>query len=218
MTDNKLLFLEKSIKQQYNELKENIIKMLVCRGFINKENEKKSIKNLIDAEMNDEVYTIPLDNDKNYNTEIPNKRIILSFIDYKIMSAAKKTVIGELMFRFYDDYKIILVNGITTRSEAMLDSYKTPYEIFDITTFKQNIVEHKLVPQHQVLSQTEGEDVLKSYNALKKQMPFILEGEPMAKFYAMKVGEVCKIMRPSTMTAESPFYRLVIKGKHVSAK
>jgi DNA-directed RNA polymerase subunit H (RpoH/RPB5) len=213
-----LLFLEKSEKQQLDDIKTNIIKMLVARGFINEQNQAKYIKKFIEDETNDDIHVIQLDNDSNYNTVIPNKRIYVTFFNYKIMSAAKNSPVGEFIFNFYDEYKIILANSITEKSEQTLDSYKSPYEIFEINRFKENIIENKFVPQHIVLTKEEGKNVMVTYNALHRHMPFIMDGDPIARYYACRAGDVCKIIRPSNQTAETISYRLCVAGKHVNAK
>jgi DNA-directed RNA polymerase subunit H (RpoH/RPB5) len=42
--------------------------------------------------------------------------------------------------------------------------------------------------------------------------------DPVAKYYNMKPGEICKIIRPSKLTCDAPFYRIVIKSKSMKVK
>lgn len=217
-TTPQLLYLEKSEKHQFDDIKTNIIKMLVARGFIDERNREKYTKKFINEESNDDIYIIQIDNESNYNTTIPNKRIYITFFNYKIMSAATNSPIGEFIFNYYDEYKIIFASSITEKSEQVLDTYKTPYEIFETNRFKENIIENKFVPPHIVLSKEKGREVMITYNAIQKHMPFIMNGEPIARYYAMKIGDVCKIIRPSNGTADTVFYRLCVAGKHVNSK
>ena len=64
----------------------------------------------------------------------------------------------------------------------------------------------------------EGEKVLESYRARKRNMPFIRTNEAVAKYYNMKPGEVAKIIRPSPVTAEAVAYRYVVKSKDSKVK
>jgi DNA-directed RNA polymerase I, II, and III subunit RPABC1 len=76
-----------------------------------------------------------------------------------------------------------------------------------------NIVDHILVPKHIVLTTEEGKEVLEAYCAKKKNMPLLLTTDPVARYYNMKHNEIVKIIRPSIMTVETPFYRIVVKSK-----
>lgn len=213
-----LLPIEKSYHQQIIDIKNTIIKIFVNRGFINEENKEKYIKKLVSDENDDMEYMIQLDNDKNYNTEIPNKKIYIKIFDYKISSINKSSPIGEFISKYDKDYKFIIVQDINSRSEDVVESYQTPVEIFKFNKLQSDITEHDLVPQHIVLTKEEGEQVLESYRARKRDMPLIRSNDPVAKYFNMKPGEIVKIIRPSPVTAEAIAYRLVIKSKDVKAK
>jgi DNA-directed RNA polymerase I, II, and III subunit RPABC1 len=206
------VFVEKTHKQQLNDIKTNIIKMLVNRGFINKENENKYIEKFINDNNDNLIYTIKLDNDKNYNTTIPKKQIMVTILNYKVISVNKTSQIGNFIFKYFEDYKIILLDSINAKSEQTIDDFNTPYEIFKISQLSENIVDNIYVPKHIVLPEEEGKQVLDAYCAKKKDMPFILTTDPIAKYYNMKNGEVCKIIRNSSITVNTIFYRLVINA------
>jgi DNA-directed RNA polymerase I, II, and III subunit RPABC1 len=80
------------------------------------------------------------------------------------------------------------------------------------------IVEHTLVPNHKVLTKEEANIVLNEYCARKRDMPLILTTDPIARFYNMKPDEICRITRPSILTVEAPYYRIVVKSKEFKAK
>jgi DNA-directed RNA polymerase subunit H (RpoH/RPB5) len=203
--------VEKSNNQKLNDVKTNFVKMLVERKLINKENLKNKIKGLIE-DTSDEII-IKLDNSSNYNTVIPNSEIKIKFFDYKITSTAKGSLINEFLIKNNDDYKILIVDDINNKSEKSIYAYYTVVEIFKFTELQINIVDHELVPVHSVLSEDEAEIFLKEYNAKKKNMPLLLTLDPVAKYYNMKHGNICKIIRPSISAGESFYYRLVVKKK-----
>jgi DNA-directed RNA polymerase I, II, and III subunit RPABC1 len=213
-----LLPIEKSHHQQMNSIKTNIVKMFKNRGFINEENEEKYIKKITSDENDDNEYILNLDNDTNYNTNIPNKKVYIKISDNKNTSITKNSPIGEFLTKHHAEYKLIIVESMNQKSEKIIASYETPCEIFKITELMINIIEHILVPKHIVLSQEEGQLVLEAYCAKKKDMPLILTTDPVARYYNMQPGEICKIIRSSVMTCETPFYRIVVKSKIMKAK
>jgi len=73
-----------------------------------------------------------------------------------------------------------------------------------------DVMSHELVPLHEVLSETEGEDVLKGFNLKKDQLPKILITDPCAKRISAKVGDIIKITRESPTAGLSEFYRVVV--------
>lgn len=213
-----LLPAEKSYHQQIIDVKQTIVKIFVNRGFIKEENKEKYIKKLISDENDDMEYIIQLDNDKNYNTEIPNKRVYIKIFDYKISSINKTSPVGEFISKYDKEYKFVVINDINSRSEETIESYHTPIEIFKFNSLKSDITEHDLVPQHVVLTMEEGKQVLESYRAKQRDMPLIKTIDPVAKYYNMKHSEIVKIIRPSPITCEAVAYRLVIKSKDTRAK
>jgi DNA-directed RNA polymerase subunit H (RpoH/RPB5) len=213
-----LLPIEKSHHIQLNDIKTNLIKILVNRKFINIENQDRSIEKIIKEDNDDQEYIINLDNESNYNTTIIKKRIYVKIFDYKITSINKNSPIGEFISKYNDEYKILIVQNINQKSENIIQSYETPTEVFKLIHLMINIVDHVLVPKHIVLKKEEGDAVLQAYRAKKRDMMLIRTTDPVARYYNMKAGEIIKIMRPSVMTVEAPAYRLVIKSKDNKAK
>ncbi len=215
-----LLPIEKSHHEQLNEVKKNLIKMFTNRGFINKENTQKYIDKIIKEDNDDQEYVIQLDYNKNYNTEIKNKRLMVKIFDKedKITSINKTSPIGEFISKHDADYKILIVHDINQKSENTIQSYETQSEVFRINELMVNIVDHVLVPKHIVLTKEESDLVLEAYRAKKRDMMLIRTTDPVARYYNMKHGEIVKIIRPSVMTCEAPAYRLVVKSKETKAK
>ena len=213
-----LLPIEKSYTQKLDLVKTNVFKMFAHRGFINNENIEKRTKKLIDNHSEDNEYVLELDNNTNVNSTISNKKIIIKILNYKISSVNKSSEIAEFITKYNNDYKFIIVEAINSKSEKILLSYQTDFEIFKFTELMICIVEHILVPKHMILSQDETNQVLQEYCARKRDMPFIMSNDPVAKFYNMKPGEICKIIRPSVLTCDVPFYRIVIKTNIMRAK
>lgn len=213
-----LLPIEKSFHQQLIDVKTTIIKMFCNRGFIKPENKNNYIKKFIETENDDMEFIIDLDNSKNYNTEIKNKKIYIKIFDYKISSINKTSPLGEFINKYDKEYKFLIVQDITSRAEDMINEYNTQLEIFKFNKLQSDITEHILVPKHFVLTKEEGEQVLEAYRARKRDMPLIRSNDPVAKYYNMKAGEIVKILRTTPSTCIVVSYRLVIKSKDTKAK
>lgn len=92
--------------------------------------------------------------------------------------------------------------------ELLNDEFKN-YEIFLTKNLMFNITHHEIVPKHILLNEEDVNKVLDEYQSTKSQLPKILSTDPVAKYYGMKSGDVCKIIRYSPMTGESIYYRMV---------
>ena len=68
---------------------------------------------------------------------------------------------------------------------------------------------HEIVPRHIILTEEESKKVLEDYQSTKSQLPKLLSTDPVAKYYGMKSGDICRIIRHSPMTGESIYYRMV---------
>ena len=73
-----------------------------------------------------------------------------------------------------------------------------------------NIVEHELVPKHEVLSKEETEEVLDTFKINKEQLPKILSSDSVLEHIKAKTGDVIRITRNSPTAGESVYYRVVV--------
>lgn len=128
-------------------------------------------------------------------------------------SLAKKdfTVLSEKIKEDYGDIKIIIIAEDYPPAALKKDIAKNKNIQFFL--FKQlviNITKHVKVPKHTVLSEEEAQTlVFDRYKCTRAQLPKILATDPVAKYYDMKQGQICKIVRPSISTGEVIVYRVV---------
>ncbi len=71
-------------------------------------------------------------------------------------------------------------------------------------------LEHKMVPNHEILNEDEIKKVLSEYTIEKEQLPKIRVLDPVAKAVQAKVGDVIRITRHSPTAGKAFFYRYVI--------
>ncbi|SCG84834.1 DNA-directed RNA polymerase subunit H [Methanobacterium congolense] len=75
---------------------------------------------------------------------------------------------------------------------------------------KKDILKHKLVPDHTILSKTEIKKVLKELDIHKEQLPKIKADDPVVKAIEAKPGDILKITRKSHTAGKFVTYRLVL--------
>jgi DNA-directed RNA polymerase subunit H len=74
-----------------------------------------------------------------------------------------------------------------------------------------DITKHVLVPKHEIISESEKEELLKRYGISLRQLPRILVSDPAIKHLNPKIGDVIRIRRKGP-TGETEYYRVVVKG------
>ena len=74
------------------------------------------------------------------------------------------------------------------------------------------VAEHHLVPKHELLDPSAGEEIAKRFNAKPSQFPFILATDPAAKSIGAKPGDFIKITRKSETAGQSVYYRYVVEA------
>lgn len=79
---------------------------------------------------------------------------------------------------------------------------------------KIDVLLHKLVPKHTLLTKEETQQLLKKYQIDVIDLPQIFEKDPVAIAIGAKEGDVIKIIRDSKTTITSiNYYRYVKKEK-----
>lgn len=72
-----------------------------------------------------------------------------------------------------------------------------------------DILEHKLVPKHEVLSDSEIEEAFKDLDFEKDQLPKIKSEDPVVLNIGAKIGDILRITRFSQTAGTYVTYRLV---------
>ncbi|GLT94622.1 hypothetical protein SLE2022_123510 [Rubroshorea leprosula] len=83
-------------------------------------------------------------------------------------------------------------------------------EIFQITDLLVNISKHFLVPTHEILSSEEKKELLKKHQLDDKQLPQLLQTDPIAKYYGLEKGQVVKLTYPEELVKNLVIYRCVV--------
>ncbi|KAK2542262.1 Polr2e [Columba guinea] len=123
---------------------------------------------------------------------------------------------------------IVVQQGMTPSAKQSLVDMAPKYilEQFLQQELLINITEHELVPEHVVMTKEEVTELLARYCANEQaprgqlldsprsklrenQLPRIQAGDPVARYFGIKRGQVVKIIRPSETAGRYITYRLV---------
>lgn len=106
---------------------------------------------------------------------------------------------------------VIVKNNLTPFArqlikEVALRGYRMEY--FREMELLVDITEHKLVPEHIVLSQQQKQELLDRYRLKPSQLPRIQSTDPIARYLGLKPHQVVKIIRPSETAGRYITYRI----------
>ncbi|HID41242.1 DNA-directed RNA polymerase subunit H [Pyrodictium delaneyi] len=75
---------------------------------------------------------------------------------------------------------------------------------------KFNILEHELVPRHEVVPPQEAARILRELGIRPEQLPWLRVTDPVARAIGAKPGDIVRIYRKSPTSGEVVVYRYVV--------
>lgn len=148
------------------------------------------------------------------------------YIKYMLTSKAirLKSATEEIIEELYDleevltkkDTLILIVND--EPNDTMVEKLKFWHDsrgifvvIHNIKRLQRNIIKHRMVPKHTILTESQTEDLKKQYNLTSvKQLPEISRFDPVSLLICMRPGQVCKIDRKSDTSIVSEYFRVCV--------
>lgn len=111
---------------------------------------------------------------------------------------------------------IVVHEGLTSPAVIMLRDLEL--KGINITAFTEgellvDIYEHEKVPRHILLTPAEKEALLTRIQGTVEHLPKIQRHDPMARYLGLKVDDVVKIVRTSTITGTDVYYRAVVDSE-----
>ena len=83
--------------------------------------------------------------------------------------------------------------------------------VMPLANLQFNILNHSLVPKHEILNEQEKNNFMNLYNVKNNnQLPEISRFDPVAQVIGLRPNEVCKITRPSKTSITSLYYRVCL--------
>jgi len=127
--------------------------------------------------------------------------------------------INETTVNLYESLKLLLHQeefDMTEMKKQMDEkNIKLQYKhfrnlfMFDINTIQINILEHNLVPNHEIIrDEDEIQIILEKCNCELHEMPIISRNDPISKLLMCVVGDVCKIHRINKTGGNYEYYRV----------
>lgn len=194
----------------YYQVRKTTIEMLEDRNF-KVSDEDKGLPYQDFASRLDENQIDIIANHKSSDIKVAYVSYILDSKTFSKKDLLTKKAFIDENFPTKDMTVIIIVQEKPTpqiAKELQNDEFKS-YEIFLTKNLMFNITHHEIVPRHIILTEEESKKVLEDYQSTKSQLPKLLSTDPVAKYYGMKSGDICRIIRHSPMTGESIYYRMV---------
>ena len=146
-----------------------------------------------------------------------NNLIVKYITSVKVRAGNISSLIQEMVDEKLNtgDTLVLIVNDTITSdslSESINNYQKKQnkfIQIFNVESLMFNITEHVLVPNHEIVDETEMNTIMQKYNIqVPAQLPLILQSDPVAKFIGAKKGDLVKITKPSETSGEYINYRL----------
>ena len=73
-----------------------------------------------------------------------------------------------------------------------------------------DVMQSRLVPKHEILGEEEKEKFVKEFNVSLKQLPRMLQTDPVVKQLGAKKGDIIRITRKNEVAGEYSYYRVVV--------
>lgn len=201
---------EEEVTKLYR-IRRTVFQMLRDRNYRVLDSEvnmsKQELKAKFGENMNRKDLTI-----QTTHKDDPSDKIYVFFRDDAKLGVSTIKSIKDLIFT-EGVYRAIIVvqNELKSKARSELNLFsQVRIEAFLEDELLVNVTEHVLVPEHQVLTNAEKKDLLLTYTVKETQLPRMLVTDPVAKYYGLKRGQVCRIIRHSETAGIYVTYRIVV--------
>lgn len=192
--------------------RKNLLDQLKKRGFkIDNYNEfsineiqimhsKEQLDMLIENEVGHKIYV-----KYHINKKISPNHIYTITSDLFDMENILNKKTDEIIFISNDEVN----EGLLQTINQLYNNDKIYINIVNIKRLLFNILEHNLVPKHQILQDDEKEEILKKYRItnMEKELPSISRFDPVSIAIGLRPGQICEITRPSKTAIITKYYR-----------
>jgi len=203
------------INVEYNdkEIKEiillNFLKLCGNRNLIKNENIN-TIHNKLISSMNDNMTFLIEGENK--------KKIGLIMIWSKLTSVVKNIVLKDFLNQDDSIKKFVVLRKTESTKKLFTDIYNNykGVDVFIDFELMINVVDHDCVPKHILLSDEDKKNLFENKDGIviydKKTLKEIKTTDMIARYYGMKEGDICKIIKPSTSSGYVVDYKKITNG------
>jgi len=197
-----------------------ILNLMGKQGYNIEDYSNFSINEVNSMKQNNQLDMLLEKKEENPVTKRKNKIYIRYYLGKTIRPSNLQEMIDDLfnleeILKKEDTLFIIIKDEI---NETLTNELKHIWEtdgifivIENIKRLQFNILEHKLVPKHSIVPESEVDNIMKKYNITDKiQFPDISRFDPVARAIGLRPGQLCHIIRPSKTAIEADYYRICI--------
>lgn len=194
-------------------VRKTCFKMLRNRGYNVAEEDlnmtTEDFRNTFTEEPNRDALTILAE-----RADRPDDQIFVFFpVDDKVGVKTLKLYCGRMKEYNVTRAIVVVKEKLTSFAKAAVKEmaiFNYRMEFFRDAELLVDITEHKLVPQHILLSDEQKKELLERYRLKPSQLPRIQATDPIARYYGLKHHQVVKIIRPSETAGRYITYRICI--------
>lgn len=191
--------IELNSKEINIEICKNVLKMLERRKVINTSQE---VFDQIINDINNKASLDFLSKDKT--------KYSIYIVNAKISSITQGTPLDDFLSNNLDMHKIIVIKECSKKAiKQIMSEYKNA-EVFFEYEMLEDIPSKKIIPDHQLLTKVEVDELLTKFN--EEELSIIFSTDMMARYYNANVGDIFRIIRRSVTSGNSIFYRRVHHG------
>jgi len=183
----------------------NVLIMLGNRIYIGKDGTKLPLLSVdkFDVEKDiedsgDGTFTLKTNNGEKYAVKI---------IFQKITSTGKQSAISDFFKEFSQFKRIIIAKEYNNKISDFMAKHHT--QIFRESSFLSDLISYRDQPRFELLSPKEIELFKKEYNTTDYTTKKILRSDPISKYFALRKGDIIRIIRPSPTSGQAIDYRIV---------
>lgn len=219
--------------QDYYLIRKTIVEMLYDRSEqeikrFQFERGSLDIYTMIPFEAVEEIYNLAISGDiSNLNFEYKcggGQRVVVCFLNdakllneninkfkraYRLTTSTDPEKIYKLPISDMD----FLIVCICSKSKPTPNYFETQDNNIDIFWYKNltyNVSKHVMVPKHEIIHPSKKQEIKQIYFLDRlEQLPTLLKEDPVAKYYGMRNGDICRITRENPNIGTSIFYRYV---------
>lgn len=178
---------------------ENVLKMLERRNLIKSWSD--SFKKIANDIATKSIFEIELKDKTNYGIYLVNA---------KLTSIVQGTPLDEYLSNHIDVHKIIIARDVAKKVVKQIVGEYANAEFFFESEMLEDIPSKTFIPEHQLIGAEERAELLSKFSETELARIFLTD--MMSRYYAAKVGDIFRIIRPSFTAGKNVFYRRVVNS------
>ena len=192
--------VEYNIKETNQIILQNITKMFERREMIS--SAEDVFNNNKEGIASNKIIKIKLDN---------NNNALLYIINDKVTSITQNSPIDEFLSSNTNLQKFVIIKDPSKKTFKQITENYPNSEIFFQHEFMEDIPEKDIIPTHELLNESDKEELLESLNI--KNLKKIFTTDMMSRYYNAKTNDIFRIKRYNMTSGRGIDYRVVVPGK-----